>query len=453
MSIEAELREKFDRYERREFAVIKVLPYVLMVASTVVTLLQPIWDGQTHLPVVLGLTLVTTIWVAWFHAHSQWHQNIPLMGLSYVGLMVLGATLVALAPAYGIFTFIGYVHAFLFLHHHWRYVGVAATSLIMGMSYTGGVADIRADGWTNWATISLVTMVLAASFFHFADLGYQRNHQQRQALVELHEANVKLEAALEENAGLHAQLLVQAREAGVLDERQRMAREIHDTLAQGLAGILTQLQAAEQTANQPAAWTAAGATSRLAVQTTDRTTGRPAAQPASWQRHVTNAMNLARDSLAEARRTVHAVQPEVLAEARLPEAISDVTRRWSEVHHIDAALTTTGDPRPMHADVEVTLLRAAQEALANVAKHAQANRVGLTLSYMEDLVTLDVRDDGVGFEPTAKRSNDSPNGGFGLAGMRQRVQRLAGRLEIESEPGGGTAISATVPAIPRGGTQ
>jgi signal transduction histidine kinase len=205
----------------------------------------------------------------------------------------------------------------------------------------------------------------------------------------------------------------------VLDERQRMAREIHDTLAQGLAGILTQLQAAEQTTD--------------------------------WRRHVTNAMNLARESLTEARRTVHAVEPSVLADARLPDAISDVTRRWSEVNRIDAVLTTTGDPRPMHADVEVTLLRTAQEALANVAKHSQASRVGLTLSYMEDLVTLDVRDDGVGFEPNVKRANGSTNGGFGLAGMRQRVQRLAGRLDIESEPGGGTAISASVPAIPAGG--
>jgi signal transduction histidine kinase len=72
---------------------------------------------------------------------------------------------------------------------------------------------------------------------------------------------------------------------------------------------------------------------------------------------------------------------------------------------------------------------------------------------MADVVTLDVRDDGVGFEPSTQRAQGSPNGGFGLAGMRQRVQRLAGRLDIESEPGGGTAISATVPAIPAGGNE
>jgi signal transduction histidine kinase len=115
-----------------------------------------------------------------------------------------------------------------------------------------------------------------------------------------------------------------------------------------------------------------------------------------------------------------------------------VVRRWSEINGVAAEVTTTGTARPMHPDVEVTLLRTAQEALANVAKHAGASRVGLTLSYMEDLVTLDVRDDGMGF----KRANGS---GFGLTAMRQRVEGIDGRLEIESEPGGGTAVSATTP--------
>jgi signal transduction histidine kinase len=161
-------------------------------------------------------------------------------------------------------------------------------------------------------------------------------------------------------------------------------------------------------------------------------------------------MDLARESLTEARRTVHAVGPSALAEARLPDAIGDVARRWSRVNRVEAVLTTTGDARPMHTDVEVALLRTAQEALANVAKHARAGRVSLTLSYMEDLVTLDVLDDGVGFLPNAKRAGSSADGGFGLAGMRQRVQLLAGRLDVESEPGGGTAITVTVPAIPVG---
>ncbi|MEE6262749.1 sensor histidine kinase [Plantactinospora sonchi] len=424
MSIEAELRAEFDRWERTENAAFQALPYLLLTVCTLVSLLLSLWDVSPHLPVVLGLSIATAIWLLWFHTlHPQWHRNAPLMGGYYLGLMVLTAGLVALAPWYGLFAFVGYPQAFEYLRGRWRYAGVTAPATISAAAYLGGLANIIDGLWWAWIAISLISTALAGAFSYFVEMGEQRNRKQKQALVELHEANVKLEAALEENAGLHAQLLVQAREAGVLDERQRMAREIHDTLAQGLAGILTQLQAAEQTLDESAV----------------------------VRRHVTNAMNLARESLTEARRTVHAVEPEVLAEARLPEAISDVTRRWSEVHHIEAVLTTTGDPRPMHADVEVTLLRAAQEALTNVAKHAKASRVGLTLSYMEDLVTLDVRDDGVGFDPHARRAHGATDGGFGLAGMRQRVQRLAGRLDVESEPGGGTAISASVPAIPAGG--
>ncbi|MEU6644048.1 sensor histidine kinase [Saccharomonospora sp. NPDC046836] len=427
MSIEAELRAEFDRLERREARVFEVLPYFLLAVSTLITLLQPIWQMPVAYPAVLGLTLAATIWLLWFHTlHPEWHQNGPLMVLYFTGVILLAFGLVALAPWYGFFAFVGYPQAFQCLKGRWRYAGVAATAMVSTMSYLGGLSNIVADDlWWGWLLLGVIVTLLAGAFSYFAEMADRRNDKQKQALAELHEANLKLEAALEDNAALHAQLLVQAREAGVLDERQRMAREIHDTLAQGLAGVLTQLQAAEQTMEKPS----------------------------TLRRYLANAMNLARDSLTEARRTVHAVEPAVLAEARLPDAISEVTRRWSEMSRIDAVLTTTGDPRPMHTDIEVTLLRAAQEALANVAKHAKASRVGLTLSYMEDLVTLDVRDDGVGFEPNVKRANGSTNGGFGLAGMRQRVQRLAGRLDIESEPGGGTAISASLPAIPAGGVR
>ena len=110
-------------------------------------------------------------------------------------------------------------------------------------------------------------------------------------------------------------------------------------------------------------------------------------------------------------------------------------------------MVTTGDVQPLHPEVEVALLRTAQEALANVAKHANASRAGLTLSYMGDVVTLDVRDDGVGLHVGARTGPTSRGSGFGLSAMRQRVNRVAGTLAIESEPGAGTAISARVPAI------
>lgn len=406
-----------EELQRQENVALAALPYVLLVTCSVITALHPM---PVHVPTVLGLMLVAAAWVAWFYTlHPQWHRRGVVMGVYYAGLMVLAATLVVLAPWFGIFALIGYVHAFECLRGLWRYVGGAATSMIMAVTYMGGLSRIDAGDWWLWAAISLIGTVLGGAAMYFTEQWLRRSEWQDRALTRLHEANGQLQSALEENAALHAQLLVQARQAGVLDERQRMAREIHDTLAQHLAGILTQLQAAEQA---------------------------PARAPEARE-HMTKAIDLAREGLTEARRTVHAVSAGVLAGAHLAEAIEDAADSFAAEHNLQAALTVTGDPRPMHADVDVALLRVAQEALANVAKHARARRVQLTLSYMEDLVTLDIRDDGVGFDPVAMREQVSTDSGFGLTGMRQRVQRLSGRLVIESQPGEGTALSASVPAI------
>jgi signal transduction histidine kinase len=290
----------------------------------------------------------------------------------------------------------------------------------------------------------------------------------RQALADLSEANQKLEATLAENVGLHEQLVAQAREAGINDERQRMAREMHDTLAQSLAGIITQLQAADQ--------------------------AEQSAQPGEQHRHRDAALALARDGLTEARRSVRALRPEPLQQVgRIEEALAVVAGRWSALHGVEAIVTTTGPPRPIPAEAELVLLRTAQEALANVARHARARTVRLTLSYIGDQVTLDVRDDGSGFAPAAGAASngvvsngrainetaihetaitttpiattpaagpaiaapaplDGPlRGGFGLTAMRERVEGLAGTLVIESEPGAGTTVSASLPVPCPGG--
>jgi signal transduction histidine kinase len=222
----------------------------------------------------------------------------------------------------------------------------------------------------------------------------------------------KLEAALEENAGLHAQLLTQAREAGAMDERQRMAREIHDTLAQDLTGIITQTQAALRV------W-----------ETPDH------ALP-----HLERALGLAKDGLAEARRSVQALRPRELDEAQLPDALGELAQRWMGDTDVGLHYDVTGEPVALSPAIEVALFRVAQEALTNVSKHANASRVGLTLSYLGDVVLLDVRDDGTGIK------NARPNG-FGLKSMQQRIKSIGGTMEIESRPGEGTAVSASVPAI------
>jgi signal transduction histidine kinase len=269
--------------------------------------------------------------------------------------------------------------------------------------------------------VVLLNTSLAGAFSFFGIMLNGVNARRKQAITDLAEANRQLSATLAENAGLHRQLLTQAREAGTLDERARMPRKIHDTIAQALTAIITQLEAADQVRDRPD----------------------------ERQRHLDTVARLARESLAEARRSVQALRPSPLEHAGLPEALADVAAPWSTVHGVTAEVTTTGTVQEMHPEIEGTLVRTAQEALANVAKHAGASRVGLTLSYMDDVVTLDVRDDGAGFDPAVARSNGE-HGGFGLTAMHQRLQRIAGLLEIESEPGGGTAISARVPAVPAG---
>ena len=123
----------------------------------------------------------------------------------------------------------------------------------------------------------------------------------------------------------------------------------------------------------------------------------------------------------------------------MPEAIGTLARTWSEGSMIDADLQTTGTVVRADPDTEAAVFRAAQEALSNVAKHARAAKVQITLTYLGDTLLLDVADDGTGFD--ARAATD----GYGLVGMRQRLSRVGGTLTVESSPGSGTILNASVP--------
>jgi signal transduction histidine kinase len=204
------------------------------------------------------------------------------------------------------------------------------------------------------------------------------------------------------------------RKAGVLAERQRLAHEIHDTLAQDFISIIMHLDAAEQN-----------------VGPEDETV----------QRHLGQAQEAARSGLRQARHVVEDLLPEPLAQAILPEAIANVVARWSESSGIPAVFTVTGEVVVLETAVDKTLLRATQEALANVRKHAQAKDVSVTLSYWGDQVMLDIQDDGIGIASTEKPTD----GGYGLIAMRERITNLHGDLIIESEPGDGTTVVVSIP--------
>jgi signal transduction histidine kinase len=410
------------RWDGREMPLLNVLPYVLLVISTAMAVGIDHGDS-TKVIIDIGGATAAAAWMLWFITlHPRWEQRRVLMGVFFAGLMAIAAVLVLNDPIYGFFSWTGYIWIYRALDGRWRIVGLLVVAMVTGTSQHGGLPGPSAGSWITWILIVAVNCFVYSAIAWMIAVRDHEHELRAQALADLTEANAKLEASMRENAGLHEQLLVGAREAGILDERQRMAREIHDTLAQGLVGIITQLEAAAQ--------------------------GGQAAE-----RHTDVALELARESLTQARRSVQALAPSELEQVRLPEALAAVAAKWSELSGVEATTTTTGAPVPMRPEIEVALLRTAQEALANVTKHARASRVAITLSYMHDVVTLDVSDDGSGFSPTSPPSPGSglppgaATGGFGLVAMHQRVEGLGGELAVESEPGRGTTIAAGIPLI------
>lgn len=198
---------------------------------------------------------------------------------------------------------------------------------------------------------------------------------------------------------------------GALAERERLTREIHDTLAQGFTSLVMLIQAVEAELDHDL----------------------PEAR-----RHLRLMDETARQNLAEARALVAGGAPADLDGASLPDALGRLAARH------DAALEVTGPVRTLPAGPEVVALRACQEALANARKHAGSSvAVGVSLAYADDMLTVSVRDDGPGFDPGAVR------GGYGLAGLRARAVEVGGIAEVRSAPGDGTVVTVRLPVVRR----
>jgi signal transduction histidine kinase len=387
------------------------VPYLLLAVSTALATLIPTTEPRPPLAGTLALVALAAVWLLWpIVVWPSWPERRVEILIFYVGLLLIILTLIAHSPGFTLFGALGYAYALSLLPPRLIIWGVAATGLVSAVAQHAWSQSAQFSPWT--LTVNIAVPLLFVGWY----VGRQ-SERRNEMIADLASANARLEAALEENAGLHVQLVAQAREAGVVDERQRIAREIHDTIAQGLVSIVAQLQAAESAQDRPE----------------------------EWRRHVRSAMALAREGLTDARRAVRAIRPEELDGDALPQALAQVTERWSERTGVRAEHVVVGDPVPLGAAVEVALLRTAQEALSNVAKHAEAGRVKVTLSYIGDTVTLDVRDDGRGFDPSAPRPSGA-DGGYGLLGIRQRLAAVRGTLEVDATPGGGTSVSAIVPA-------
>ncbi|MCB5169559.1 sensor histidine kinase [Streptomyces bambusae] len=311
-------------------------------------------------------------------------------------LLVAWAGLLAVSP---LGVWIAFPLYFLQLHLlplRWALPAVAVTA-------GGAIAGFAAHG-PALNPGAFLGPLLGAAVAVATVLGYQALYRESERRREL----------IEELITTRAELAAAERTAGVMAERERLAREIHDTLAQGLSSIQLLLRAAER--GLPAGSAAAG--------------------------HIAQARQAAQDNLAEARRFVRALTPPDLEHGSLAAALE---RLCGATPGPRVRFSLSGGPAELPTPYEVALLRIAQSALANVVRHAAADRAEITLTFMDSSVTLDIVDDGRGFDPGAGPAAPAGEGGFGLPAMRSRAESLGGTFTVESAPGQGTALAVTLP--------
>ena len=219
-----------------------------------------------------------------------------------------------------------------------------------------------------------------------------------------------------ERKGAEATLL----ELTVMEERSRLAREIHDTLAQSFVAIIWQLNAA--------------------AGTVERDNG-PASE--AFER----VRNLAQEGLQEARRSVWDLRAGPLGGNTLAKALQQETEKVTGGRDIQTSIDVLGEEAVLPSGVEAALLRICQESLANIVKHSKATHASVTLVYDGTKVRLTVQDNGVGFNPDMPRHPQRRDGGFGLIGMNERARLIGGELTVTSEMGSGTTVDVTLPRI------
>lgn len=355
---------------------------------------------------LIGLALALVLW-GWLEWWLRWDlTSLHRRLLVVAGNWCLTAALIVFTPLAGIFAWSGYMIAGTFFTGWLMLLAVPASCVLMTATQFGGFGPIPTN-WTLFAALLALNVSIGLAVIILSN-------RREEAVLRRGATFRELMAAQQENSTLQRHIVEQARLQGMLGERARLARELHDTVAQGLVAIVTQLEAIDD--------------SELLA--------------GSLRCRVDSAKDLARQSLGEARRAVDALQPPALDDQSLPAAVTTLAGSWSQLNDVDARLRVSGDPRS--TDQDAVLVRVCQEALANIARHAKAGRVVLTLTYLEDEILLDIRDDGTGFDPAAVRCS-SADGGHGLPGMAERVRLAGGRLTVESEPAGGCVVSAAVP--------
>ena len=320
------------------------------------------------------------------------------------GLVVLFGVAVLLVPNTWFLGFAIFPHCFEVLPYRRAPIMVIAMNLIAAFSV--GCHAPNAAGITTAVGFAVFAIAFTLAFASYITRIITQSQERADLIGQLEATRAELAAV--------------SREAGALAERHRLATEIHDTLAQGFSSIVMLIQAADAQLDQlPSSSGDATKTARAQLSLAEQT---------------------ARENLAEARTLVGGLAPAALQAGTLEDALRRITERAGAELGIIASFTSDGSGRRLPAATEVVLLRTGQEALANVRKHAAAHTVAVRLWYADDRVSLEVADDGAGFDPALV------NGGYGLAGMRARVHEAGGTVAVRSAPARGTSVLVEVPA-------
>ncbi|MGV9675283.1 sensor histidine kinase [Nocardia sp. NPDC003482] len=369
------------------FAALQVGLHALMVALTVVVVVRGLLLDSGHR---WAVGVLAAVFLLTYFAGVRLRGR-PIAARIWLGVLtLLWVGLVAIVPDAVYLVFPLY---FLYLHLLPRLWGVLAVAIATAAAVLGYELH---KGWNVGGVIGPIVAALVAIAI---GLGYRalfREAADRQRLID-------------ELLTTRATLAEQERTAGKLAERERLAQEIHDTVAQGLSSIQLLLHAAERAAPD---------------------------HPALPQ--IRLARDTAADSLVETRQLIAELTPAPLDGQSLTDALDRIAQRAGAAG-VRAQVLVEGEPERLPMPVEAALVRVAQGAVSNVVRHARAERMRITLTYAGDAVHLDVVDDGVGIDPEV-----FGRGTFGLNAMRSRVEQQGGGMSVESEPGH-TAVTVSFP--------
>ncbi|WP_301924861.1 sensor histidine kinase [Corynebacterium glaucum] len=379
---------------------ITVLSVCLVLVSLGVLARMPLNSALLHIMLVTAFSFLLFYGIVEMPRWGAWNRVIWLVGLTAV--WVADMTISPVAVYWVFILFFVYLRAF----NDWR----GLLGVVLGL---GAAIAFQAPAGLTLGGImgpTLAAVVVVATNYAFTTVS--RVSREREALID-------------ELLATREQLANSEREAGVAQERERLAHEIHDTVAQNLSSIQMLLHAAERDVQ--------------ALGLSEEQVNAPL-------RRMEAARRAASNNLAETRAMIAALTPAGLREASLSEALGRIAHDFSQAADMSIEVEAHGEVAELPMRTDAGLLRIAQGAVSNAVQHSGASRVRVTLTYEPDGVRLDVVDNGVGFDVAAQAGKPSGLGHLGLDAMRSRAAELGGELVIESAPGVPTALSVAVPA-------